>query len=81
AALAAVRVTGGPVVVITGNGHARRDWGMPRALRTVAPEISILSIGQYELSVDDEPPVDLYLLTSAAEREDPCVGFVPPQNP
>jgi uncharacterized iron-regulated protein len=29
AALAAFYETGGPVVVITGNGHARRDWGVP----------------------------------------------------
>ena len=29
AALTAVKDTGGPVVVITGNGHARSDWGVP----------------------------------------------------
>ena len=37
-ALRAFQLTGGPVVVITGNGHARLDWGMPVYLARVAPE-------------------------------------------
>jgi hypothetical protein len=32
AALAALADTGGPVVVVTGNGHARADWGVPALL-------------------------------------------------
>jgi uncharacterized iron-regulated protein len=31
--------TGGPVVVITGTGHARRDLGAPAKLALAAPRI------------------------------------------
>lgn len=64
--------TGGPVVVITGNGHARLDWGAPRLL----PErLSVRSIGQLERAPEDSPPHDAWIVTPAAEREDPCAAF------
>ena len=64
--------TGGPVVVITGNGHARLDWGAPRLL----PErLSVRSIGQLERAPEGTPPHDAWIVTQAAEREDPCAAF------
>ena len=37
--LAALAESSGPVVVITGNGHARLDWGAPRMLERARPDI------------------------------------------
>ncbi len=74
-ALRAFELTGGPVVVITGNGHARTDWGMPVYLRRAAPEVTIVSLGQGE---DAQPPAGTFDVIEDApsiERPDPCAGF------
>ena len=39
AVVQAMEATGGPVAVITGNGHARRDHGVPATLARVAPDL------------------------------------------
>lgn len=75
AALAALAETGGPVAVITGNGHARRDWAVPALIAHAAPEVSALSLGQFEAAPEGTPPFDLWLVTEPAEREDPCAAF------
>ncbi|PTQ70769.1 ChaN family lipoprotein [Celeribacter persicus] len=72
--------TGGPVAVITGNGHARTDWGMPAALSLAAPELRVLSIGQLEDTPEETPPYDLWLVTLPVERDDPCAGFAVPSG-
>lgn len=64
--------TGGPVVVITGNGHARKDWGAPRAL---SGHVTQISIGQFEQAPDGEQPFDYWINTPEADREDPCAAF------
>ncbi|MDV7142208.1 ChaN family lipoprotein [Tropicimonas sp. TH_r6] len=75
-ALQALRETGGPVVVITGNGHARRDWGMPVYLAAAAPDVSVLTLAQFEEAAPGgDVPHDFWVLTEAAEREDPCAVF------
>ncbi len=75
-ALEALRETGGPVVVITGNGHARRDWGMPVYLAAAAPDVTVRTVAQFEESAPKgEVPHDFWVLTEAAEREDPCAVF------
>lgn len=75
AALNALDQTGGPVVVITGNGHARTDWGAPFLVTLAEPEVSVHAIGQGEAgapppgvfsSVEDQPSV---------VRDDPCAAF------
>ena len=66
---------GGTIAVITGNGHGRADWGFPALLALAAPDLRILTIGQFELEAPDDPPFDLYLITEQAEREDPCKAF------
>lgn len=67
--------TGGPVAVITGNGHARKDWGVPAALALAAPDLTLISVGQFELEADRVEVFDHWLITAAVEREDPCAVF------
>ena len=75
AVIAAMAETGGPVAVITGNGHARRDWGIPRALERAAPQFEVVTVGQFEAPPEGEVPFDFWLVTEAQEREDPCLAF------
>lgn len=75
AVVQAARVGRAPVIVITGNGHARRDRGIPAYLARAAPELSVLSIGQFEAAPKGEPPFDLWLVTAPAARDDPCAAF------
>ncbi|WP_338549307.1 ChaN family lipoprotein [Roseovarius phycicola] len=73
--LQALADTGGPVVVITGNGHARTDWGIPVNLHTANADVSVIALGQGE---KNSPPVgefDMTLTAPAPEREDPCAAF------
>ncbi len=56
-ALQAFEAKGGPVVVITGNGHARKDWGAPVYLMAAAPALRIAALGQGE---DDGAPSGLF---------------------
>jgi uncharacterized iron-regulated protein len=79
ATLAAHEATGGPVVVITGSGHARRDEGVPAKLALAAPALRVLSVGQVEAGEGEgdtgELPFDLWLVTPPIAREDPCAVF------
>lgn len=75
ATLRAYRDTGGPVAVITGNGHARPDWGMPALLTRAAPGLDLLSIGQSEDGAPLAGGFDTVLTAPAAERPDPCDTF------
>lgn len=71
----AMMETGGPVAVITGNGHARRDWGMPALLAMAAPDLDIHVLGQGE---DDRPPegsFDEIVYSPAPVRPNPCDAF------
>ena len=73
--LGALETYGPPVVLITGNGHARTDWGVPAALKRAAPEVEVVSIGQFEGA--GGPPVDVTVTTPApgGGRPDPCERF------
>lgn len=78
-ALQALKETGGPVVVITGSGHADKFRGMPVALSAAAPNVSVLSVGQVEGDGNVPPGTfDLWLRTQATERGDPCAAFAEP---
>jgi uncharacterized iron-regulated protein len=74
-ALHALEVTGGPVVVITGNGHARADWGMPVYLAAAAPGVTVVTLGQGEAGVPARGVFDLVEDAPAVVREDPCLAF------
>lgn len=75
ATLRALRDTGGPVVVITGNGHARMDWGMPAMVAFAAPDVTLFALGQGEDGNAVEGTFGLTLDAPAPERGDPCAAF------
>lgn len=66
--------TGGRVLVITGNGHARKDWGVPAYLARLRPALSVLSLGQSEGGAIDGG-FDLILPAAPVDRPDPCEAF------
>jgi len=66
------------VVVITGNGHAREDWGMTAMLRTYYsddPTIDIAALAQFEGEAPEDHPFTTHIVTETADREDPCAAF------
>lgn len=75
AALRALDEAGAPVVVIAGNGHARKDWGVPAHLARLRPGVSVRAIGQTEEDAAIEGGFDEVLSSPAAERGDPCAAF------
>jgi uncharacterized iron-regulated protein len=73
-------------VLITGNGHARTDRGVPAYLRQAAPGVSVLSVGMVEMKPGADPatdpaitarglPFDYIWLSDPAKRADPCAGY------
>lgn len=70
----ALAETGGPVAVITGNGHARSDRGAPVYLARLVPSAKVLSLGQSEDGALDGR-FDVVLDASAVSRPDPCEAF------
>ena len=73
---------GGRAVLITGNGHARTDRGVPAYLRLMQPEVTVLSVGMIELEPGADPgsaarglPFDYIWFSDPAQRDDPCAGF------
>ena len=78
AVLRARSAGGGQVVLITGNGHARTDHGVPAYLAAVAPELEVLSLGQIEGPVPtvlEELPYDYVWAWEPMPRADPCELF------
>ncbi len=75
AALTALEETGGPVAIITGNGHARKDWGVPSYLARVAPEVTVFTLGQGEDGGVPDGGFDMVLDAPGVDREDPCAVF------
>jgi len=73
-----------PSVLVAGNGHARRDRGVPLYLASA----DLIAIGFVEVETASERPqeyfgdgfataasYDYLWFTARAEREDPCAGF------
>jgi uncharacterized iron-regulated protein len=71
----ALQDVGPPVAVITGSGHARTDWGVPAVLAAIAPDLAVLSVGQIEGLAPADAPYDLWVVTDALPRADPCLAF------
>lgn len=74
AVLQALQATAGPVVVITGNGHARKDRGVPAYLAVARPDITVMALGQAE-DGQISGEFDLVLDAEPIERPDPCLAF------
>jgi len=79
--------SGLPVVLLAGNGHLRRDIGVPRHLAALRPHDRVASIALLEradavhagderiVADSDRPPFDIVIRTAAQAREDPCAGL------
>ena len=73
------------VVLLAGNGHVRRDIGVPSWLSADAARTAI-SIGLLEPNDDGSLPesamdFDAYAITKRAERTDPCQGLAQRLHP
>jgi len=75
AVVQAMEATGGPVAVITGNGHARRDHGVPATLEFVAPDLDLHVLGQTEAGRALTGGFDEVVSAPAVDRPDPCAAF------
>ena len=81
----AVAMTAAPpgvrVVLIAGNGHVRRDIGVPHYL-SAAQADGLVSIAFLEGGIDGamvaDGPYDQAWFTTPVERPDPCASFHPP---
>jgi uncharacterized iron-regulated protein len=71
--------TGLPVVLIAGNGHVRRDRGVPRYLRDLVPRARVMSIGLVEspaaADAGEAGAYDVVVRTPEHVRPDPCEGL------
>jgi len=70
--------TGGPVIVITGTGHADRARGIPAALAAAAPATTVFTLGQTESDPGPDAPFDAWIITAPIPRDDPCAAFAKP---
>jgi len=71
-----------PSVLVAGNGHVRKDYGVPQALSALAPALKQTAVGFYEADSPREELVkslagryDIVWLSEPAERSDPCENF------
>lgn len=75
-------------VLVTGNGHARLDRGVPMTLARERPERRVVSVGIFEVTKGKARPpdyaeefgtgalpFDYVVFTPVAEREDPCAAL------
>ena len=70
------------VVLLAGNGHVRRDIGVPRWLpaadRAQSVSIGLLESGEAEAGNSDAGAFDVVFTTAAQARPDPCEAFKAP---
>ncbi len=69
------RAASSPVVVITGNGHARSNLGVPSLLKMLPDGLTVVSVGQFEIDAPKNPNFDYWMVTEASDRPDPCLAF------
>jgi uncharacterized iron-regulated protein len=71
-----------PALLIAGNGHVRRDYGVPQLLARLAPLATTVAVGFVEHADDAVgTPYDYVVVTAAAQRDDPCKAFAKPLAP
>lgn len=76
AVLVAFDQTGGPVAVITGNGHARKDWGAPAIVAAAMPDLTLSALGQGEDGSGAPGGLfDEIAYSPPVRRDDPCAAF------
>jgi hypothetical protein len=68
-----------PSVLVAGNGHVRKDYGVPQVLLALAPQLKVISVGFEEW--DGDPALllesrigryDFVWISDSLERADPC---------
>lgn len=71
-----------PAVLLAGNGHVRKDYGVPQLIKVLAPSLKISSVGFYERHGERQELIksladryDYVWLTEPTERADPCENF------
>lgn len=71
-----------PALLVAGNGHVRKDYGVPQVLAATDAALKIVSIGFYEQSSDMGEQLqslgakyDFVWFTEPAKRENPCENF------
>ena len=71
-----------PAVLVAGNGHVRKDYGVPQVIAATAPQLRQISVGFIESSADSRELIqslggqyDVVWLTERTERKDPCENF------
>jgi uncharacterized iron-regulated protein len=75
-------------VLIAGNGHVRRDLGVPLYLRQASPDARVVSLGLLEVESGKDRAADYMAeiaydfawFTPQARREDPCKALRSPQK-
>ncbi|BBE73856.1 ChaN family lipoprotein [Oharaeibacter diazotrophicus] len=76
AAVIAKAARRGPVVLIAGLGHVRRDVGVPAVLARTAPHLRVLAVAFGADGADVDGDFDQVVRTGPApERKDPCAGL------
>ena len=66
----------GPVLLLAGNGHVRRDYGVPQLLAGLAPAARMLAVGFVEPGDVTVPDLyDVTWTTPSPQRPDPCAGM------
>jgi len=65
------------IVLLAGNGHVRRDLGVPRWLGNEAPRLFTLGLLERDDTDTLVEAFDATLRTEPAERPDPCAAFKP----
>lgn len=64
------------VVLIAGNGHVRKDYGVPRWLNAVQPRLAVRAVGYVE--TDAAPGMfDASYTVAKKQRPDPCASLKP----
>ncbi len=83
ALLRAAKQGGGNSILITGNGHAKNNSGVPWYIQKAAPGTKVVSIGLVESRFEnsDNAPdkmsqFDYTILTDPVDREDPCIKYL-----
>lgn len=73
----ALRDSGGrPAVLLAGNGHVRRDYGVAQLLARLEPQAPCIQVAFGEHGDEPEGDFATHLWTTAApSRSDPCAGF------
>jgi uncharacterized iron-regulated protein len=68
----------GPVILITGSGHARVDRAVPFYLREASPDLNVISVAFVEVGNGEytaDAPFDYLWFTEPFDRGDPCAAF------